>query len=108
MANDFIPISGKIPPEREIGVDLSVLKQLMNISDELLGELLTETPQAIKNACYVTNDKIELNLLYKLYYFANKHWLNNYKNENEEAVDKVRCTRRLRDACDKEISRRMI
>ena len=108
MANDFIPVSGQIPSNKEIGIDLSVLKQLMNVSDDLLGELLSESPKTLRDACYLTNDKIELNLLYKLYYFANKHWLNNYQSVKEEDSDKVRCTRRLRDACDKEISRRMI
>ena len=108
MTNDFIPLSGKIPSEREIGIDLSVLKQLLKVSDDVLGAILFEDAEIIRKACYQTNDNIDVDLLYKLYYFANKHWLNNYKSILEEDEDKVRCTRRLRDACDREISRRVV
>ena len=103
-----IPASSKIPQEWEISLDLNVLLELMNISNEILGEILAENPDIIMSATTQKNCDINENLLYKLYFFANEHWLANWNKETKSQidVDKVTCTRRLRDACKKEISRR--
>ena len=102
-----IPVSDKIPEQMEVAVDLSVLKELLGMSDELLGGMLFEDAEVIKKACTQINRKIDANLLFKLYFFANEYWLKNSAAElSDSKIDLVRCTRRLRDACKKEITRR--
>ena len=103
-----IPVSNKIPEEREIAVDLSILKELMGMSNGLLANILMENEQAIEMASYQKNTNIETNLLFKLYFFANEHWAKNSVGDvdKDDKLTKIRCTRRLRDACKKEISKR--
>ena len=107
MAMD-IPASSRIPQEWEVSFDLKVLKDLMGLTEDLLADIIFEDESTIKKAMGQRNKDIEINLLYKLYFFANEHWLANWNKEtkNQIDVDKVTCTRRLRDACKKEISRR--
>ena len=102
-----IPVSSKIPEERDIAVNLSVFKELMNMGDDILSSFMSLETKVVKKVLKLNNEEIPLNLLYQLYWFANRNWLANVElAASEEKVAKVKCTRRLRDACDKEIVKR--
>lgn len=99
-------VNDKNPEEREVAVHLKTFKSLMNISDEYIGEQLHEKVEVIKKIEKNEDKKIPLEILYKLYWFANKEWLINVEVSSERKVEKIICTRKLRDACDDEILRR--
>ena len=107
-----IPESSRIPQEWEISFDLKVLIDLMKIPEDLFISIIVDIGfkdvDKIKKAMGQRNKDIDIMLLYVLYYFANNHWLANSTKEHKSQldIDKVTCTRRLRDACDKEVKRR--
>ena len=105
-----IPVSCKIPPEREIAVDLNVIMEYMSVTPQMLASLLLIDENTMIRAKSQKNAEIDIHLLSMLYLFANENLEKNSVGEisTDEQLNKITCFRRLKNACKKEITRRTL
>ena len=105
-----IPVSCKIPPDREIAVDLSVIMDYMSVTPQMLACLLLIDENTMIRAKSQKNSEIDIHLLSMLYLFANENLEINAIGDNptEEQLNKITCFRRLKNACKKEITKRTL
>lgn len=97
----------KLSEKREIGTQLENVKRLMRISDEKLAIYLQDEPEVAKGLANLEDQEIPISILYQIYWFANKKWLESCEKNTSNKIERVRYTRALRDACDNEIARRL-
>ena len=105
-----IPVSCKIPPEREIAVDLNVIMDYMSVTPQMLASLLLIDEDVMIRARNQKNDEIDIHLLSMLYLFANENLEKNSIGQinTDEQLNKITCFRRLKNACKQEITKRTI
>ena len=103
-----IPVSCKIPPEREIAVDLNVIMDYMSVTPQMLASLLLIDEDVMIRARNQKNDEIDIHLLSMLYLFANENLEKNSIGQinTDEQLNKITCFRRLKNACKQEITKR--
>ena len=93
--------------QKEIATQLKNVRTLMDISNEDFAIYLQDEPEVAKGLESLYDHEIPINMLYKLYWFANKKWLESCEKNANNKIEEVRYTRVLRDACDTEIARRL-
>ena len=97
----------EVPSIQNIGTQLHNVKKLMRVSDEKLAIYLQDEPEVAKGIETLEDCEIPLSVLYQIYWFANKQWLESCEKSNGNKIERVRYTRELREACDVEIARRL-
>lgn len=93
---------------RDIGKYLKKVKKGLNLTNKYFTTFIQDEPDVIKGLEKISDHEIPLSVLYQLSWFANLKWRESCDNRlSEHKVENVMITRDLRDACDKEIMRRL-
>ena len=98
---------GKGNEGREIGKYLKSVKTSLKISNKKFSKFIQDEPEVVNGLEKIEDKEIPLNILYQLSWFANLKWRECCQSMLKDKVENVKKTRDLRDACDREIVRRL-
>ena len=93
----------------EISVYYKNFTSKIGITDTIVSEILMQPEDEVKKIKSTRNAEIKKEFLYGIYFLSNEYWLKASKTAlSDDKVEKIQCTRLLREACKKEIERRIL